>query len=662
MMTYKRIRTVLIFLMVCIMSISNLIAQDKNLEKADKAYNKFAFLKAARLFEESINKGNASIETYTKLGDCYYYNGKYPEAVKCYSKMIGSSNVMTEYYFRYAQALNSNQQYKESEEIMKKYYSKSGTKDLSENWNETKLFADIQKQSGRYTIKLLDINTPFSDFGTSFYDTNKVIYASAKDTGVIIKRKHNWNEKSFLKLYSADITVDGGLQNPVLLKGEVNTKYHQSTPAITKNGKVMFFTRNNYVDKKLRSSKDGITYLKIYRAENINGEWKNVKELGYPINSDAFSSAHPALSPDETELYFASDRNNKFGNSDLYVVSLKKDGFVGNDVKKLSDEINTLGRETYPFVDESGILYFSSDGHPGLGGLDVFAAIKDKDGLYQVVNLGDGVNTASDDFAYGIQDDTKKGYFSSNRSGNDDIYSFVENRPVDFNFKIKPFVHGTLRDYTEGTPLEGVAVEVFNSANEKITTVYSDKNGNYTIDLDPYKDYKLIFRKPGLTEITQIVSQLKPLGEKELSFNFFKEMEVLVDDQKVTLHEGDDLTNKLKLSPIYFDYNGYKIRESSKVELNRIVELMMGRPSISLKVNSHTDSRGKDDVNMKLSENRAKSTVAYLIEHGISPERVSGEGFGETHLINKCTNGVKCSEKEHELNRRSEFIIVLNKQ
>ncbi|QDW22420.1 OmpA family protein [Flavobacterium sp. KBS0721] len=662
-MIYKKLKITFIFLMVCIMQIGTIQAQvqDKNLEKANAAYTKFAFIEAIKLYNKEIKKGNNTIETYTKLGDCYYYNANYPEAAKCYAKIMDSpKGIDPQYYFRYAQALNNNQNYKESEQIMKTYYSKSGKKDLSADWNGIKLMEEIKRQSGRYIFKPVAINSPFSDFGACFNGRDKVIYASAKDTGTIIKRKHSWNEKSFLKLYSADITVDGGLQNSIILKGDVNTRYHQSTPAITKDGKLMYFTRNNYVEGKLGADKEGTTYLKIYVAENVNGEWKNIKELGYPINSDGFSSAHPALSADESELYFVSDRNNKFGNSDIYVVSVKKNGRIGNDITKLGDEINTLGRETYPFVDASGILYFSSDGHPGLGGLDVFAALKDDQGKYHVVNLGDGVNTNADDFAYTIQDDTKKGYFSSNRTGNDDIYSFTELRPVDFNFNVKPIVSGTLK-YTSGTPIEGMVVEVYNSENEMINTVSSGKDGIYTLDLKPYRDYRLVYKKLGIAEKTQIVTpQLKPAEKREYSFDFINEMQVIVGDHIVTLQEGDDLTHKLKLDPIYFDYNGFKIRESSKAELNIVVELMKARPSISLKINSHTDSRGRDDFNMKLSENRAKATVDYIVAHGIEKERVHGQGYGETNLINRCTNGVKCSEAEHQENRRSEFIIHVN--
>lgn len=648
------------FLMLCMMNINTIEAQDKRLEKANAAYSKFAFVEAIRLYEQQLSKGNNSIEVYMKLGDSYYYNANYPEAAKAYSKIVTSSNsVDPEYYFRYAQALNNNQNYKEAEKVMKEYYSKTGKMDMSENWNEIKLMEAIKKQSGRYTINTVSINTPFSDFGTAFYGKDKVIFSSAKDTGVIIKRKHSWNEKSFLKLYTADVAVDGGLQNPVALKGDMNTRYHQSTPAITKDGKTMYFTRNNYVDGKLETDKEGTSYLNIYVAQNVKGEWTNIKKLGYPVNSDNFSSAHPALSADESELYFVSDRNNKFGNSDIYVVSLKKNGFVGNDVTKLGDEINTLGRESYPFVDAAGVLYFSSDGHPGLGGLDVFAALKDNEGKYHVVNLGDGVNTSSDDFAYGIQDDTKKGYFSSNRTGNDDIYSFIENRPVIFDFNIKPLVYGVLK-YTSGVPIEGIAVEIYNSENVKVNTVYSDATGNYKADLEPYKEYKLLYKKSGLAEKTQIAPQFKPTEKREYSFDFIKEMEVVVGNETKVITDGADLNHILGLKPIYFDYNGYKIRESSKLELDKVVEIMRDRPSLSLKVNSHTDSRGRDDFNMKLSENRAKATVDYIVAHGIDASRVTGKGYGETHLLNRCSNGVKCSEAEHQENRRSEFIISVH--
>lgn len=568
-MTSIKFNIIFIFFLVSVVP-NNLLAQNRKLEKADKMYTNLAFADASTLYQEIVDKGNASTDVYTKLGDCYYFNANYSEAVKSYSMIMASGeNVAPEYYFRYAQALNSLGNHTQASELMKKYYSKFNKKDLSTNWSSQKILGDIKLQSGRYTVLPVGINSPFSDFGTAFWGNDKIVFTSAKDTGIIVRRIHKWNNKSFLKLYEADLNNDGAILKSSIIKGDLNSKYHQSSPSITKDGKTMYFTRNNYIDGKLGIDKEsGISYLKIYTAQYIDGVWKNIKELSAPVNGQNFSSAHPALSVDETELYFVSDRNNKFGNSDLYVIDIKN-GIVGTNIKKLGDEINTLGAETFPFVDASGILYFASDGHPGLGGLDVFAASKDDKGLYQIINLGDGINTESDDFAYIIKSDTKKGFFSSNRSGNDDIYSFIENKPPIFNI-----------------------------------------------------------------------------------------LEKSIDPTTVAVKEGDDLQETLQLEPIYFDFSDYKIKETSKQELNKIIQLMTSKPTVVVKVNSYADSRGRADFNLSLSDKRAKATVDYIRKGGIDSYRISGEGFGEKKIINKCVNGIKCTEEEHQINRRSEFIIV----
>ncbi|MFC4476362.1 OmpA family protein [Flavobacterium chungangensis] len=656
-MISKKIKTGLVLLCICLLQIGGINAQDKKIVKANEVYNKFAFVEAAKLYERLVEKGNTSIEVYTKLGNCHYFNAEYKEAAESYAKVFNSGqSADPEFYFRYAQALNNEKNYSEANAVMKKYYAITGKVDKSQGWEEKKLLADIAKQSGRYSLKTVSINTPVSDFGASFYGKDKVVYASAKDTGVIIKRKHSWNEKAFMKLYTAQIGADGDLTDAAPIKGDINTKYHQSSAVITKDGKYMYFTRNNFNDGKLGADKSGTNFLKLYVAENVKDEWKNIKELPYPINSDGFSSAHPALSPDETQLFFVSDRDNNFGNSDIFVVSLKKGALVGNDVTRLGDEINTPGRETYPFMDASGILYFSSDGHPGLGGLDVFAAMKDNDGKYHVVNVGDGVNTEADDFAYVINSESKKGYFASNRTNNDDIYTFTENRPLQFDFDNRAMIFGTITE--NGKPLPDFNAEIFKaSTNESVGKVVTDAEGKYKVMVDPYQNYRAYYTKTNYAEKTVNTEQLKPLEKKEISFEVTKVMEVIVDGEKVKIEDGDDLAKKLKLKPIYFDLNGYNIRQSSKKELDKVVELMRDRPNVKIKVNSYTDSRGRDEFNMKLSENRAKSTVAYIVSAGIPQERISGEGFGETNLLNHCSNGVKCSEQEHELNRRSEFII-----
>lgn len=634
------------------------IGQDRKLKSADKAYENFAFLKAAKLYIDVVNSGNNDPKVYFKIADCYYFNGNYSEAEKWYSKsVIQGGSFDNEYYFRYAQALNHSNKYDQAASVMKMYYSKRSAEDLSSQWTEAELLKELSKQSGRYNFRAVTSNSFSSDFGSGFYGKDKIIYASAKDTGVVFKRTHKWNEKAYLKLYSADVTSDGDLKNPRLLKGEVNSKFHQSSAAITKDGKTMYFTRTYSSIDKNGISKDGTTYLKICIAQNENGIWKNVKELPFPINSEGFSSAHPALSADESELFFVSDRNNKFGDTDLYVVSLKSNGFIGYDVRKLGEEINTIGKESYPFIDSKGILYFSSDGHPGMGGLDVFAALKGEDGIYYVVNAGSGVNSNEDDFAYGIQNDSKKGFFSSNRDGNDNIYAFTEIVPVNFDISYKPVVVGTITD-NFGKPIQDVKIEVYNEIGEKVASVFSDNKGSYLTEVASFKQYNFVYKKPGLIEIVRSVPSMKLFEKKEINIELINERQIVVNNKVEDIEDGKDLTKLLHLSPVYFHLNGFKIRESSKLELNKVIELMRMRPNILIKINSYTDSRGRDDYNMELSKNRAKATFDYILKAGIEADRLSYEGHGEMGLLNQCSNGVKCTENEHEVNRRSEFIVT----
>jgi outer membrane protein OmpA-like peptidoglycan-associated protein len=710
---------------------------NKKIAKANTEYENFSFIKAGKLYERLVEQGYNSKEIYARLGDTYFFNSDYSNALPWYTKMIKNSTFISpEYYQRYSVCLRANDMHDEAQLVMADYYEKSGNKEQAENWNPAVYLNAIEEQSDRYAeLGEAGINSVFADFGAALVpneeaikqalevikferaektriikenaekrrkeDNNKlaakgeyftqkneenenqdievisfeklpkykeVIYASAKDSGVFLKRKHNWNEKSFLKLYSAQITEDGTLENEKKISGDINTKYHQSTPVLTKDGSTMYFTRLVPYDKikNKTANKKAIAQLKIFQAQKINDKWANIQELPYPINMEETSSTHPALSPDDNELYFVSNRKKKMGDTDLYVISIKKGGGYDNKVRSLGEEINTYGRETFPFVDSNGILYFSSDGHPGLGGLDVFAAAKDNEGKYSVINVGRPINSINDDFAYVIDNDSKKGFFSSNRkggTGDDDLYKFLEIKPIVFPFKLNPVYFGTIKDSISGEPIEEVEVTVLNDLNEKVKVIFSDKLGKYSLDLPPLKKHNLIFKKKGYTTEKAFAKGLKISEKKEIPVTLFNELAVIVDNKVVTLKEGDNLTEKLKLSPIYFDYGGYTIRKSSKLELDKVINLMKTRPSISIEVRSHTDSRGKNDYNLKLSKNRAKTTMDYIILEGeISRDRVKGDGYGESQLINNCDDGIKCSEAEHELNRRSEFIIIIKEQ
>lgn len=623
-----------------------LFAQEVKKERADKNYDKFAYIRATEIYEKLLKNGYESKDLYGKLGDAYYFNARYEQALPYYEKMFAlEGEIAPEYYYRYAQCLRVGGQQQQADKAMETFYTRVG---YPEERLKTvhKSLETLRDGTPRYVLNDAGINTDYADFGTGFYGSDNVLFASARDTGIFIKRTHKWNEMPFLKLYVATIDSTGRLTNPEKLKGEVNSRYHQTTAVVTKDGKTMYFTRNNYRNGKRRRSDDGTNYLKIYRATYSDGEWKNIENLS--INSDHYSTAHPALSPDDKHLYFVSDRPGTIGNSDIFVTEILDDGNLG-PVRNLGSNINTPGRETFPFVDENGILYFSSNGYDGLGGLDVYAVVKDPFGSQHIVNMGEPINSSGDDFSYVMRNDGK-GFLSSNRgekSGFDNIYSISQKEVIALYAKLC----GTVVDSLTREPLNGALVTLLDSDNKELSKVRTDDLGNFCVKVWPFSTYNLRAGKDEYQSSEKWISELKNEEERNVV------IELVKDGIRVTT--GDDLTEKMGLKPIYFDFDGSGIRKVSEIELGKVIEVMKAYPNVVIEVRSHTDSRGSNAYNMALSERRAKATVKYIIDKGgISPDRITGKGYGETRLVNSCADGVSCSEKEHQQNRRSEFILM----
>ncbi|MGY8916072.1 MAG: OmpA family protein, partial [Flavobacteriales bacterium] len=410
----------------------------------------------------------------------------------------------------------------------------------------------------------------------------------------------------------------------------------------------IYFTRNNLLDTKNEKGKKGIIRLKIYRAKLFNGIWTEVEEL--PFNSDSYSVAHPALSPDDKTLYFASDMPGTLGLSDIFKVSINQDGTFGSP-ENLGNTINTEARETFPFVSDKEILYFSSDGHPGLGGLDIFATkIAFGDLTGKIANVGEPVNSNLDDFTYIFNEETRDGFFASNREGGmgeDDIYAFKEIEPL--MLECIQQVTGTVRDKISNEVLVGATVMVINEDNVEVFNTITNSNGDYSLTVDCNQGNFVRASTEGYIPAEEYlgISDGKP-----------KIIDFYLERETITAGFGDDLAKLLQLSTIYFDLNKFNIRKDAEIEIQKVIAAMEKYPSLKIQVNSHTDSRGPDPYNLWLSQRRAESTVNYMISQGISKDRLKGEGYGETRLVNGCGNGVKCSSEEHQLNRRSEFIIL----
>lgn len=645
---FKKVHILFLLIMAQLVS-GTLVAQERFLKKGNEKYEEYSFSPAIDIYKKVLDKGYVSADLLRKLGNSYYYNADYKEAGETFNRLVNEfeGEVSAEDYFKYAQTLKSLEEYEKAGEVMNKFTQITGNDVRARQFKSAEDYlAEIKKNSGRYELKTFEYNSPYSDFAPSFYKEG-LIFSSDRDTGNFARNRHTWNGKDFLDLYK--VNADSATRSKVVkLDDYVNTRLHESTSITTKDGQTLYFTRNNIVEGKYKKDEEGIIRLKIFRAQMMDdGIWGEVEEL--PFNSDSYSVAHPALSPDEKTLYFASDMPGTLGASDIFMVEINKDGTFGTPVN-LGSNINTEARETFPFVTEEEILYFSSDGHPGLGGLDVFGTkIKRKDFNGNIMNVGEPVNSVKDDFTFIFNEENREGYFASNRDdgmGYDDIYAFIENEPLVFDCIQQ--VTGTVRDKISNQVLVGATVKVINEDNEELLSTITDSKGTYSLVLDCNQGNFVRALMEGYTPHEEYigVSDGKP-----------KIIDFYLERDRVTAGYGDDLAKLLQLSTIYFDFDKYNIRKDSEVEIEKVIAAMEKYPSLKIKVNSHTDSRGPAAYNLWLSQKRAESTVNYMINKGISKDRLLSEGFGESKLLNECADGVPCSAANHDVNRRSEFII-----
>ena len=460
----------------------------------------------------------------------------------------------------------------------------------------------------------------------------------------------SWTGEGFTNLYKADIITEGSLTAADKFQSEINSKFNESTPVFTKDGKTVYFTRNNYLNGKKGEDSQNTTLLKLYSATLEGKKWTNIKELSF--NSNNYSVAHPALSMDEHTLYFASDMPGTLGESDLYKIAINTDGSFGAPIN-LGNKINTEGRETFPMITSDGELYFASDGHPGLGGLDIFVSkINTNENHSDVINVGEPVNSSYDDFGFLINDKTRYGYFTSNREGgkgSDDIYKFKETKKLVFNCEQN--LSGLVVDKQTTLPLPEAKVTLLDSAFNSIKDVISDKEGKFDFGLKDCKDifYIKVEKQNFATNQTKEII----IKDNEASF-----VEIPLDKSSKIIEKGNDLMKLYDINIIYFDLSKYNIRPDAEVELAKILDVLEQHPRMKIDIRSHTDSRQSAEKNRILSQNRANSTMAWLVKHGINKNRLTAKGFGESQLLNKCVDGVNCTEEEHQANRRSEFIVI----
>lgn len=638
----------IIYLVVTCMSVLSMSGQKLQENKANKSYDKFAYVDAIKTYERIYAKGYKSQELLQRLGDSYYFKADLDNAAKWYGELFAfTQDVTPEYYYRYAQSLKAVKDYKKADAMLVAFNQKNSADLRGKLAVSQKDYLDlIQKNSGRYTIENAGINSKYSDYGSSFYK-DKIVFTSARDTGGLGKRTHAWTGESFTNLYAAQMGAEGVLSEAARFDNGLNSRFHEATAVFTKDGKRVYFTRNNFLDGKKGKDANKSTLLKLYTATLEGDRWTNITEL--PFNSNEYSVAHPALSADEKTLYFASNMPGTLGESDLFKVSISGDGTTYGTPINLGNVINTEGRETFPMITASNELYFASDGHPGLGGLDVFVSKAEQDGSFKnVLNVGEPLNSSKDDFGFLINDTTRLGYFSSNREGGqggDDIYRFKEIK------KFEQELSGLVIDKNTNLVLPGSKVTLLDEAFKVLKEATADGQGTFNFGVvDLATKYYVRAEKPEYTtsEIAVITPSIP--GKTTVKMELEKESCKLI--------VGNDLAKCFGITKIYFDLDKSNIRPDAAVELAKILDVLKQNPTLEIDIRSHTDSRQTAEYNIALSDRRAQATLQWLVSNGIEAKRLTAKGYGESQLINECSDGVPCTEEQHQANRRSEFIIT----
>jgi len=603
-------------------------AQNKDTETADKLYAQFEYVDAAKEYSKLAGGSKASPYVYKQLAESYYnvYDSK--NAAKWYAKAVESKQD-AETYYRYAQMLKAEGKYEEANKQMQKFATMAPADQRAVDFNkDPDYLPKLKSQVKLFDEKLMGINDDkYSSFGPILTNDNTIYFTSSRNTA---RKTYGRNEEPFLDMYQAVYNENGTVSEPVPVN-DINTKWHDGPATATADGNTMYFASESFKDGKFEKDKTGqrTGLIYLFKATRENGKWGNIQPV--PFNGKTWSTGNPSISKDGKTLYFASDRKGTIGGNDIWKVEVKGNNSYGEPVN-LGAKVNTEGRESFPFITDDNKLYFASDGRKGFGALDIFAI--DLNGNAEAINVGLPVNSPQDDFSFSFNTEKNVGFFASNRSEVDKIYQAIPVCGVEAVVQVK--------DAKTGQPLAMAKVSILDDRQNVIETTTADANGNVTYNVDCDRAYMIRAAKEGYQNNTFTVTKSRG-GKVALDANLEPISGIITKDGIV-------------LSDIFFEYAKSNITKEGAFELDKLVEALKTNPGMVIMVGGHTDSRGSDEYNMNLSNQRAKATVQYVISKGIDKARISGQGYGESQPRIKC--GENCTEEQHAINRRIEFLIA----
>lgn len=605
---------------------SSIFAQNKDTKAADKLFSKFEYVSAAKEYQKLVDNGKGDAYVYKQLADTYYNMFNTTEAATWYAKATATEQD-AETYFRYAQMLKANGKYEEANKQMTKFAALAPNDLRAKAFKENPNYVPkILGKDARYTVNAVTLSSDKSDFGAVMYD-NTVYFSSARNGA---KKNYGWTNEPFLDIYKSVLGDNGTYSEPTAIS-ELNSRFHDGTLTISTDGNTCYFSTESFKDKafeKVKSLNSKFSQIYLYKATKNGETWGDIKLL--PFNSKEYSTGNPSLSRDGKTLYFSSNRPGSIGGVDIWKVSINGDSY--GEPENLGSKVNTEGNENFPFIaDDNTTLYFASNGKPGLGGLDVFQVDLSKG--TEAVNMGKPINTEKDDFDFTFNKAKNLGFLSSNRNGNDDIFSATPICAVDLLVVVTNAKTGEI--------LSNAKVAIVDEKKNVISTEMSNDKGEVNFRVECSKPYSIQASKDGFEGNVFTVAQSKgPTARVDAAL---QPIDVIVTPTEIVL------------KPIYFEFDKSNITQEGAFELDKLVQVMKNNDKLVIFAKSHTDSRGSDAYNLILSDRRAKATVQYIISKGIPAERISGKGFGETEPKVVCK---PCTEEQYSQNRRSEFLIV----
>ena len=605
---------------------SSLTAQNKDTKAADKLFNRYEYVAAAKEYQKLADSGKGDGYVYKQLADTYYNMFNTANAAIWYAKAVQTPQD-AETYFRYAQMLKVNGKYEEANKQMNKFASLVPNDLRAKAFKENPNYVPkILEKGENYIVKSLPLSSDKSDFGAVMYD-NTLYFTSARNGS---RKNYGWNGEPFLDIYKSIMADSGTFSEPTTIT-ELNSKFHDGPVTISADGNTMYFSSDSFREhlfEKDKANKLKLGRNNLYKATKTGDTWGNIKPL--PFNSKDFSLSNPSLSRDGKTLYFSSNMPGSIGGVDIWKVSVN-----GNEYGKpenLGPKVNTEGDESFPFIaDDNTTLYFASSGKQGLGGLDVYQIDLSKGA--DAVNMGKPINTEKDDFAFTFNKAKNIGFLSSNRNGNDDIFSATPICKVDLLVVVT--------NKKTGEILADAKVAILDEKNNIVDTQMSNNKGevNYRVLCD--KIYSIQASKDGFEGNVFPVAKSK--GPSAIVDAALQPIDVIITPDEIVL------------KPIFFEYDKSNITQEGAFELDKLVQVMKNNEKLVIFAKSHTDSRGTDAYNNSLSDRRAQATVQYVISKGIAASRITGKGFGKSELKVQCE---PCTEEQHAQNRRSEFLIV----